>query len=192
MNVFAGTVQDPTLHWSAILAGVIIAIVVQSLFNLLGFGLGLTAFSADAEVVKNIATGSVAWLMISTIFSMFIGGWVTGRSCCLMNRAGAALHGLLMWGTAALLTVTLLTTATGILVSNTLNTIEGDIENIQVNPQPSLEERFNGEPTQQGMEAAAVKTTNALGTVSFIAFSTALVGAIFAVLGAIAAARNRR
>src|SRR5688572_12030017 len=60
--------------WSAIVAGVFAALTIGSLLNLLGVGLGFTAFKVDTNTLAALGTGAIIWIIISTIISMAIGG----------------------------------------------------------------------------------------------------------------------
>lgn len=118
--------QDETLKtlknritWSAIFAGIVLALAIEALFNLLGLGLGLSAFTPDPDTLANLGVGSVIWLIISGIISMFIGGWVAGK----LSGIEGTLHGLVVWGFATLLIFMLITTTTGAIISGTANMI---------------------------------------------------------------------
>jgi hypothetical protein len=111
------------VSWGAIFAGVIMALTVQSLFNLLGLGLGLTVFTLDADVLKTLAVNSIIWLIVTSLASMFIGSWVAARCSNVFQNMDGALHGLVTWGVATLLTFILLTTTLGTVVAGTLGMV---------------------------------------------------------------------
>jgi hypothetical protein len=60
-----------------------------------------------------LGAGAAIWLVISSLISLFIGGYIAAR---LAGRFNGWLHGLVTWGTLTLLTLMLLTTAAGQLI----------------------------------------------------------------------------
>jgi hypothetical protein len=111
------------ISWGAIIAGVVIALAFEALLNLLGLGFGFNAFTVDANVITNIGIGSIVWLVISGVLSMFVGGWVAGRMTDLDLPLDGALHGLVAWGLATLLTFSFIATTAGALVSGMANIV---------------------------------------------------------------------
>src|SRR4051794_33491551 len=106
------------ISWAAIFAGLIIALVSQLVLSVLGVSIGATAvnpLTADQSSGQALGIGAGIWLIVSTIISLFLGGWVAGRMAGF-TREGA-LHGLVTWGAATLLTVLLLTSAAGGILS---------------------------------------------------------------------------
>ncbi|MDB6121659.1 MAG: hypothetical protein JWQ71_652 [Pedosphaera sp.] len=106
------------ISWAAIFAGLIIALVSQLVLSVLGVSIGATAvnpLTADQSSGQALGIGAGIWLIVSSIISLFLGGWVAGRMAGF-TREGA-LHGLVTWGAATLLTVLLLTSAAGGLLS---------------------------------------------------------------------------
>jgi hypothetical protein len=107
------------VSWNAILAGVVIGLIIEALLNLLGLGLGFTAFSADSDTLAKIGTNSMIWLAISGIIAMLGGGWVAGWFANTSCRFNGALHGLITWGLVTLLTFMLMASAAGALIGGT-------------------------------------------------------------------------
>jgi uncharacterized membrane protein YeaQ/YmgE (transglycosylase-associated protein family) len=75
--------------WGAIIAGVVAALVVQLLLNLLGIGVGAASLSA-ANLAENpgASTFSISaglWWTLSGIIASFCGGVVAGRLCGVTN-----------------------------------------------------------------------------------------------------------
>lgn len=62
----------------AIFAGVLAVLTVGLLLSLLGMSIGLSLFSPTKGVLYSLSIGGVLWLFFSTIFSLYIGGWVAG------------------------------------------------------------------------------------------------------------------
>src|SRR4029078_11237707 len=60
-----------------------------------------------------LGTGAAIWLVVSSLISLFIGGYIAAR---FAGRFNGWLHGLITWGTPTPLTLVLLTTAAGQLI----------------------------------------------------------------------------
>ncbi len=107
------------ISWSAILAGVVLAMVVSLLLNLLGTAIGTASIDPieEANPMSGIGTGAGIWLVASSMISLFVGGWAAGR---LAQREGA-LHGLMVWASVSLITVYLVSSAVTGVVRSGLN-----------------------------------------------------------------------
>lgn len=102
------------ISWSAVLAGVVLAMMVSLLLSLLGTAIGSASIDPlqEADPVSGIGTGAAIWVVVSSVISLFVGGWAAGR---LAQREGA-FHGLLVWASVSLVTVYLISSAvTGIV-----------------------------------------------------------------------------
>ncbi|MFD1807299.1 hypothetical protein ACFSHQ_01890 [Gemmobacter lanyuensis] len=113
-TIVPGSAQTaPYVDWAAILAGAVIATALASLAVPFGAALGLSAISAERGEgsfdVGVILTG--LWLVISTMASYLVGGYVAGR----MRRRGDTastdeimardgVNGLVVWGLGILVT----------------------------------------------------------------------------------------
>src|SRR6185312_5935819 len=106
----AEIIQMNRISWPAIFAGVIVGLAAQALLNLLGLGLGLIAFSPDPNVAGKVGIGAITWLLLSGVIAMGIGGWLVGRMAQTRDLNEAALHAIIMWSLAALVTFVLATT----------------------------------------------------------------------------------
>lgn len=103
------------ISWSAVFAGVLVAIVTQMLLTLLGLGIGLSTIDPVTErnPTAGLGTGSAIWYIISSLLALFLGGWVAGRLASAPRLFDGIIHGVLTWCLVTLLTVYFLTTAIG-------------------------------------------------------------------------------
>lgn len=103
------------ISWSAIFAGVLIAIVVQLLLSLLGVGIGLGTIDPVEEQnpTAGLGIGSAIWYIVSSLISLFVGGWVAGRLASTPRLFDGIIHGVLTWCLVTLLTIYFLTTTIG-------------------------------------------------------------------------------
>jgi hypothetical protein len=106
------------VSWSSIFAGVTAVIAVQLLLNLLGIGVGAATINPQQgqQPGQGLAVGAAIWFVLSSIISLFVGGWIAGRLAGTPNKKDAALHGFVTWALASLVLFYLLSTAVGGLV----------------------------------------------------------------------------
>lgn len=113
-----GTFDRPyaRISWGAVFAGAIIALASQLVLTLVGMAIGLATLSpgiADSPSGAALSMGAGLWLLLSSVISLFVGGYIAAR---LGGTFNGWLHGLTTWGTVTLMTVLLLTTAAGSLI----------------------------------------------------------------------------
>lgn len=106
------------ISWSAVLAGVLVAIVTQMLLTLLGLGIGLASIDPVEETnpTAGLGIGSAIWYIISSLLSLFLGGWVAGRLASAPRLFDGVIHGVLTGCLVTLLTIYFLTTTVGSLI----------------------------------------------------------------------------
>jgi hypothetical protein len=107
------------VSWRAVLAGVVVALVVQILLAVLGGAIGLAFVdptetgNPDAGVMGVVA---IIWWVLSGILAAWAGGVTAGRLCGRPATGTAAWHGLVAWAATTLILFYLLTTAIGSIV----------------------------------------------------------------------------
>ena len=106
------------ISWSAVFAGVLVAIVTQMLLTLLGIGIGLGTIDATEEQnpTAGLGTGSAIWYIVSSLASLLVGGWVAGRLASAPRLFDGIIHGVLTWCLVTLLTIYFLTTTIGSII----------------------------------------------------------------------------
>lgn len=132
-NVYSG--GEPYLYegggifrrvsWGALFAGVVVALVVELVFTLLGLGIGLGSIkpASEAQPFSGIGIGAAIWLGLTTLIALFIGGWVTAKLAGSVRGLNGVLHSIVMWGLVSLLSFYLMTTAIGALVGGAASVI---------------------------------------------------------------------
>ncbi len=108
-----------SVSWGAVIAGMVIAVVVQLVLGLLGTGVGLSTvnpMSFGTPDASSLGIGAGVWWVVSSIVALFVGGWVAGHLSASVESTAALLHGLLTWGLATLVTVYLLASIVGSVV----------------------------------------------------------------------------
>src|SRR4051794_34270719 len=87
------TVLLNRVSWGAVLAGVVTALVVQLLLDMLGIGIGLGTLSAaggDNPSPTTLSVGAGLWWTLTGIVASFLGGATAGR---LSGRPSASTRG---------------------------------------------------------------------------------------------------
>ena len=109
------------LSWGAVIAGAMIALIVQLTLNLLAISVGAMsvnpAYGQDSADATTLGTGAIAWVAISTLISLFIGGWLAARFAGIPDTVDGMLHGVLTWGIVTLVSIVLVSTAIGRIIS---------------------------------------------------------------------------
>jgi polyhydroxyalkanoate synthesis regulator phasin len=109
------------LSWGAVLAGALIAFIIQIALNLLAIGIGMNKINPergrDSADAKSLGVGAVAAMFVSLIVSLLVGGYLAARFAGIPDEVDGVLHGLLVWGVVTLVTVFLITTTIGRLIS---------------------------------------------------------------------------
>jgi hypothetical protein len=104
------------ISWGSVVAGAIIALATQIVLTLIGLAIGLATLdpaTGDNPSGGALGAGAGIWLLISSLVSLFLGGYIAAR---LAGKYNGWLHGLTTWGTLTLATLMLLTSAAGRLV----------------------------------------------------------------------------
>jgi hypothetical protein len=91
----AGGRTFPRLHWSAVIAGVCLAIAVHIVMGLIGAALGFVAEPADSE---GIGAAAAIWALITPFVATLLGAWLACRMAGAEEDTRAAnVHGILVW-----------------------------------------------------------------------------------------------
>jgi hypothetical protein len=102
--------------WSAVVAGVFVALVVHILLNMLGAGIGASSMEVRTPTqgeAQAIGWGAFAWWSISGIIAAFVGGWAAGLLAEGAGSPNGALHGFLSWAVTTVVVITGAAIATG-------------------------------------------------------------------------------
>jgi hypothetical protein len=169
----AHTIMINRVSWGAILAGVVVALVVQVLLTMLGVGIGAATLdpgSGDSPQASTFSIVSVIWYAVSGIVAAFAGGYMAARMSGKTAATTGALHGLTTWAVTTLLVLYLVTTSLGSIIGGTFRGISGAVGGIgqaatdvaapmleDVNPLEALERGVQATGTDpEALNAAAV------------------------------------
>lgn len=135
------------ISWSAILAGVVVALISQLLLSLLGIGIGMAAMNPMEENVQfsNLGVGAIIWWIVTILISLFLGGWVAGRWGGSITSTGRVFHGVLVWCVFTLFSFYLTTTAIGRVIGG----VGGMMGQVFTITAPQVAQRVDKQDLQQ-------------------------------------------
>jgi len=200
------TIAINQISWSAVFAGVVTALAMHIVLNLLGLGVGAAALdpaggdNPDAETFSGVAA---LWWTVSGLLASLLGGYVAGRTCGSPKESTAGFHGIASWATTTLVIFVMITSSAGSVVGGIYGTISGVVEqtaddaaqSAATNPNPlgQLKDRAQqmtgqdpANPTPEAKQQAAETADTAARAVSLGAIFAAialLVGALAAWVG---------
>lgn len=117
------------LSWAAIFGGVVCATAMQVLFMMLGAGLGFAIYhplSSDSPI-DDLGKGSIVIQGLSAVFSLWFGGWIAGRFTPVVSRASGGLHGFLVWCSATVAGVLIVSLGAGWMVGDLAKLVGGGL-----------------------------------------------------------------
>lgn len=162
--------RQPTLRWTAVLAGSVVAISSWLLLQLFGSGIALSVLDTrDWDRVQAVGIGSSAWSVVALAFSLFVGGLLAGRIDGHHEKRVAGLHGLLVWAVTAIVGVVSVTSSITMMT-------------------PSFGARALA--GQEQMQTMVIDAANTTGYSMLIASLALVLGAIAAIGGALVAAQQ--
>src|SRR3954454_10193885 len=155
--------------WGAIIAGVVAALVVQLLLNLLGIGLGAAALSAanpaETPDASTFSIGAGLWWTLSGIIASFCGGVVAGRLCGVPKVSTARWHGFVAWCVTTLAIFYLLTNALSGVVGGSLSALGNTLGGVARSTASAVSGAVQGADTG-GLEAQVRSLVNPSDTQS--------------------------
>lgn len=107
------------VSWGGIFAGTLVALGSQLLLMLLGMGIGFGVIGpVTEEGFGGIGTGSGIYILLASLVSLFLGGWVCAKISSISDKFKSGLHGLVVWALFTFTAFYLVTTAAGGLISS--------------------------------------------------------------------------
>jgi hypothetical protein len=157
-----GLSQVRRISWSAILAGVAVTLGVGLLLALLGAGLGASSVNPlqESNPFEGLGKGAVIWTVISGILAFFAGGWTAGfGSGWVTTRRESAIHGVVTWAVASILTVWLITGAAGSVLSGSAGLIRQTISGgaMAASQSPEISARLRKELEKRGIDVNSIQ-----------------------------------
>lgn len=175
------------ISWSAILTGALIGVGLSFLLNLFGVTIGLSAFSMTEQGVGALAIGGLLGLIISTIASMFFGGFAAGYLGRLYvpKRNLGIVYGFTTW-TAIILLSAVITTYIGSYVDTYTSVVTRNMV-VATHEAPASSEKTHATSNEKLQPVATVNPkdlTSGMAVGAFIVFALFFIGALSSCLGA--------
>jgi hypothetical protein len=129
----ARTILLNRVSWGAVFAGVVLALVVQLILNLLGVGIGAATLDPGTDDNPSATSFSVVaaiWWTLSGIIAAFAGGFTAGRLAGQPRESTGGWHGLTAWAVTTLVIFYLLTSAVGSILGGAFSTITSTVGNV--------------------------------------------------------------
>jgi hypothetical protein len=129
----ARTLLINRISWSAVLAGVVVALVMQLILNMLGVGIGaatLDPMTEDNPSATTFSIGAGLWFSLSGILAALAGGYAAGRLAGKPKESTAGWHGLTAWALTTLVIFYLLTSAVGGILGGTYRAVTSALGNV--------------------------------------------------------------
>ena len=126
------------ISWGSVFAGAMIALATQLVLTLIGAAIGLATLdpaTGQSPSGTALGLGAAIWLVVTSLVSLFLGGFVSAR---LGGTFNGWLHGLTTWGTVVTMTMLLLTTAAGGLIGTASGLANFAVNNSEKTSQVSL------------------------------------------------------
>jgi hypothetical protein len=96
--------------WSAVWAGVMIALGMEILFTFFGLFIGFRMYDfRAANPWRGISGWTTIWYFVTVGWSMFFGAWCAARLSGDPARESGRLHGITVWGLASILSIGVVT-----------------------------------------------------------------------------------
>ncbi|HZP18837.1 MAG TPA: PhnA-like protein [Bauldia sp.] len=114
------------LSWRAVIAGVVVALVVQLLLSILGGAIGLAFVNPTTVDNPSPMTATIIgaiWWTLSGILAAWAGGITAGRLSGMPASGTAAWHGLVAWAVTTLVIFFLLASAIGGIVGGAFSVL---------------------------------------------------------------------
>jgi hypothetical protein len=180
----AGRWAFPRLHWSAIFAGVALALASHIVLGLVGAALGFAAEPADSE---GVGAAAAIWALLTPFVATLLGAWLAARMANGEDRRSASLHAILVWCIGLIAGALFLTgtAATGAMTAGTA--ASGNLGPAQ-RMMGDAGARPGARMTDAQADEAAKRAAAGMGAAALAGIS----GLLGAVCGAALASRERR
>jgi hypothetical protein len=95
-------VFNRSISWSAVTAGLVVAMVSQILLTMIGVAIGAATIqpTQESNPANGLGTGAAIWWIVTALLSLFIGARVAGKASGVTTRREGGVHGFLMWCTS--------------------------------------------------------------------------------------------
>jgi hypothetical protein len=125
------TVVINQISWSAVLAGIVVALSLHIILNLLGIGVGAAVLDparGNNPSAETFSGAAALWWTLSGILASLIGGYVAGRTSGKPKESTAGFHGLAAWAATTVLIFLMVTSHSAAVIGGIYGTVSGVVE----------------------------------------------------------------
>ena len=177
----------PLISWGAVIAGVVVAIALGALLNMLGLAIGATAanpWTMDSGDAKALTLGGGLWLAFSSAVALQVGAYIATRAAKYPDHHKGLFQGLAVWGVAFVLAFAGLGSSVGGVLHG------GDAAATAYATAADDATVPDGKVSEADAKAAAAETAKVTAVLAWWGVATMVLGAIGAVAGGRIGARH--
>ena len=121
---YNASIHTPHVSWSAVIAGLVLAMTVVSALMILGAALGLSVMDfRDGISIRATSWSSGIWFILAGSVSIFCGSFVAGRLSENVTSFAGVINGMLVWALLSLSTIY-------VLVGGAVRTTQGAVNSV--------------------------------------------------------------
>jgi hypothetical protein len=121
--------QGPRVRWSGVMSGFFVALGVLMIMGALGLAIGVTALgdprTATHETASELGIGAGIWAFVTMVVALFLGGMVSTKVTDRPDRAGALIHGALVWVLFSLFSIWMIASGVSLGLSGLFGALSG-------------------------------------------------------------------
>ena len=123
-DAFYASIHKPHVSWSAVVAGLVLAMTVLSALMILGAALGLSIMDFRNGIsVRATSWGSGIWFVLAGSAAIFCGSFVAGRLSENLTSFAGVINGMLVWALLSLATIY-------VLIGGAVRTTQGAVNSV--------------------------------------------------------------
>jgi hypothetical protein len=178
----------PLISWGAVIAGVVVAIALGALLNMLGLAIGATAanpWTMDSGDAKGLTLGGGLWVAFSNAVALQVGAYIATRAAKYPDHHKGLFQGLAVWGVAFVLAFAGLGSGVGGVLHGADTAATAYVTAADDASVPA-----DGRVSDADAKAAAEQTGDVLATLAWWGVATMILGAAGAIAGGRLGARH--
>jgi len=179
--------EHPLISWGAVIAGVVVAVALGALLNMLGLAIGATAanpWTMDSGDAKALTLGGGLWLAFSSAVALQVGAFIAARAARYPDHHKGLFQGLAVWGVAFVLAFAGIGSSVGGVLHG------GDAAATAYATAADDVSGPDGKVSDADAKAAAEQTADVTATLAWWGVATMILGAVGAIAGGRLGARH--
>ena len=177
----------PLISWGAVIAGVVVAVALGALLNMLGLAIGATAanpWTMDSGDAKAFTIGGGLWLAFSSAVALQVGAFIAARAAKYPDHHKGLFQGLAVWGVAFVLAFAGIGSSVGGVLHG------GDAAATAYATAADDVSGPDGKISDADAKAAAEQAADATASLAWWGVATMVLGAVGAIAGGRLGARH--